>query len=61
MKHIKLKNVKIFEQIINHVALLISEQFSESWSDNSSLAKLSERELQNKVPPAQNVRFYVHA
>ena len=47
MKHIKLKNIKIFGQIINHVTLLISEQFSESWSDNSSFAKLSKRELQD--------------
>ena len=61
MNHIKLKNVKIFGQIINHVTLLISEQLSESSSDHLSFAKLSKRELQNKVPPARNVLFCVHA
>ena len=43
---------------MNHVTLLISEQFSESWSDNYPFAKLSKQELQNK---AWNVRSCVHA
>ena len=47
MNHIKLKNVKIFGQIINHVTVLISKQFSESWSDNLCFVKLSKRELQD--------------
>ena len=46
---------------MNHVTLLISEQFSESWSDNYPFAKLSKQELQNKVHPARNVRSCVHA
>ena len=61
MKHIKVRNLELFGQIINHVTLLISEQLSESSSDHLSFAKLSKRELQNKVPPAQNVHFCVHA
>ena len=46
------RNLELFGQIINHVTLLISEQLSESSSDHLSFAKLSKRELQNKVPPA---------
>ena len=39
---------------MNHVTLLILEQFSESWSDNSSFAKLSKRELRD----AKNTNIY---
>ena len=30
MKHVKVRNLELFGQIINHVTLLISEQLSES-------------------------------
>ena len=46
MKNIKVWKCKITGQILNHVTALISEQFSESWLDDSSRAKLGKHNLQ---------------
>ena len=46
MKNIKVGKCNSSRQILNRVTALISEQFSESWLDDSSLAKLGKRILQ---------------
>ena len=47
MKNTKVSIFKKREKIPNHVTALISEQLTESSSDDSSLAKLGKRILQN--------------
>ena len=44
-KKIKVVNCKFYNQITNHVTVLISEQFLESWLDHFPLAKLAKHEV----------------
>ena len=45
MKKIKIVNRNFHNQITDHVTVLISEQFLESWLDHFPLAKLAKREV----------------
>ena len=46
VKKIKILNCNFHSQITDHVTVLISEQFLESWLDHFPLAKLAKREVQ---------------
>ena len=45
-KQRKIENFNFHNQITNHVTVLISEQFLESWLDHFTFAKLAKREVQ---------------